>query len=69
MTPVTLAPSKELMRDVRIGFIKQGTTFTNWCNRHDIHGPSARAAVIGSWDGPKGRALRARVVRAAGVAA
>lgn len=69
MTAATLAPSKDLMRDVRIGFIKQGTTFTDWCRRHSIHGPSARAAVIGSWDGPKGRAMRARVVRASGVAA
>jgi len=65
MTSAAPLPSKDLMREVRIGFIRQGTTFTDWCRRHDLHVPAARSAVIGTWDGPKGRAMRARIVRAA----
>ena len=58
-------PSRDLMRDVVIGFLRQRTTFTEWCRQNGIHCPSARMAVIGSWDGTKGKAMRRRIVRAA----
>lgn len=63
------APSKNLMQQVRAGFITQGTTFTDWCRRHQIRHTSARQAIYGSWDGPKAKTLRARIVRAAGIGA
>lgn len=65
----TPAPSKDLMIKVRVGFIGKGTTFTGWCNQHQINPSNARQALIGSWDGPRAVALRTRIVRAAGVEA
>ena len=61
----TPEPSVDLMRRVRVGFINQRTTFTEWCRQNGIHCPSARSAVIGTWDGNKGKAMRRRIVRAA----
>ena len=63
----TPAPGIDLHRRVRAGFILQGTTFKRWCLDHHITPSNARDALIGSWDGPKGRQLRARLVKAAGV--
>lgn len=60
-----IAPSKDLLLLVRVGFIRQGTTFTAWCNSNKINKSNARQAVLGSWDGPKGSQLRRRIVRAA----
>ena len=61
------APSQELLRRVRAGFTLQGTTLTAWCRDNDTHISNARNALIGTWDGPKGRAMRAKIVKAAGV--
>lgn len=61
------APSQELLRQVRAGFTLQGTTLTEWCRENGTHISNARNALIGTWDGPKGRAMRAKIVRAARV--
>lgn len=63
----TPAPGLDLHRRVRAGFIVQGTSFKRWCQEQNIKPSNARDALIGRWDGPKGRALRARLVKAAGV--
>lgn len=65
MTRNVPQPSPELIRTVRIGFIRQNTTFTTWCNRNGVRTSNARAALIGLWNGPKGRAMRKRIVDAA----
>lgn len=62
-------PGLGLFRQVRIGFIAQGTTFGEWCRKAGLNHANARQAVIGSWDGPKGRALRTRILKAAGLKA
>ena len=62
-------PSIELFREVRAGFIKRGTTFSQWCRDAGENRSNARQAVLGAWDGPKGRAVRMRILKAAGVSA
>lgn len=60
---------RELLVQIRAGFILQGTTLTAWCKRHHKHPQAVRSALYGAWDGPKARALRKQVLKAAGVAA
>lgn len=62
-----LPPSLDLLLQVRAAFVAQGTTLHSWCHRHRVHVTGARQALIGTWNGPKGRAMRARIVRAAGL--
>ena len=62
------APSLELYQRIRAGLIVQGTTLKAWCRANGYDIVNARAAVIGTWNGPKGQALRARLCKAAGVA-
>jgi hypothetical protein len=57
-------PSKTLFLNVRAGFVQQNTTFSEWCRKEDINRSNARQALIGSWDGPKAKALRARIIKA-----
>lgn len=61
----TVAPSLDLHRQVRAGFVRQGTTLKGWCREQGITPSNARDALIGRWDGPKGRALRRKVIKAA----
>ncbi|WP_084609843.1 hypothetical protein [Sedimenticola selenatireducens] len=63
----TATPGIDLHLKVRANFITQGTTFSAWCREHGVNNGNARAALIGSWDGPKGRALREKLLEASGV--
>jgi len=63
----TPAPSLDLVRQVRAGFTLQGTSLKRWCRENGIRFNNARDALIGSWNGPKGKAVRTRIVRAAKV--
>lgn len=58
-------PGKELYRRVRAGFLLQGTSLKAWCREQGTHDSNVQRALIGSWDGPRARELRRRVVRAA----
>ena len=60
----TPEPSLALLRQVRAGFTLQDTSLKGWCRENDIRFSNARDALIGSWNGPKGKALRAKIVRA-----
>ena len=60
-------PGLELMRRVRGGFILQDTTLGEWCDANGISKSNARHALIGSWNGPKGKALRTKIVKAAAI--
>jgi hypothetical protein len=55
------------MQQVRAAFILRGTTFTAWCREQAIEPSLVRQAIYGTWAGPKGRAVKARVLRAAKV--
>ncbi|GGK08733.1 hypothetical protein [Luteimonas terricola] len=61
----TPEPSKDLYLRVRAGFVLQGTTLQTWCRQNGTHSSNAQRALIGSWDGPKARELRSRVIKAA----
>lgn len=61
---MNLNPSLDLHRQVRAGFVSQGTSLHKWCEDNDILPSNARDALIGRWNGPKGQALRNRVVKA-----
>ncbi len=63
------APSLELHLKVRGAFVTKGTSLKRWCEENGLKDPNVRDCLIGRWNGPKGKALRARVVKAAGVAA
>jgi len=60
-------PGLELVRAVRAGFTAKGTTMGRWCRENGLHDQNARAALLGGWNGPKGRALRERLIAAAGL--
>lgn len=61
------AAGRELLARVRAGFIIKGTTLAQWCRSQGIHPSAARQAIYGTWGGPKGRAVRERILAAAGV--
>lgn len=63
----TTTPGPELMNQVRAGFLLQNTTLAEWCREHGINASAARQAVYGTWNGAKGQAMRARVLKAAGL--
>lgn len=63
----TPEPSLELLRKVRAAFILQGGTLKGWCRQNGIHLSNARNALIGSWNGPAGQAMRRRVIKASGL--
>jgi hypothetical protein len=62
------APGPDLYRHVRAGFITQGSTLTEWCRKKGTSPTNARSALVGAWNGPKGRALRAELIEASGIA-
>ena len=59
-------PGLDLLRQVRVAFIMQGTTMKAWCRENNTHLSNVRNALIGSWNGPRGQAMRSRVIKASG---
>jgi len=62
----SICPSKELLAQVRAAFVVRGTSMSAWCRENGVARQNARLSLLGGWDGPKGKALRARIVEAAG---
>lgn len=62
-----LIPGPELVKAVRIGFIRQGTTLNAWCEARQINRGNATIALLGGWRGKKGKAIVRRIAKAAGV--
>jgi hypothetical protein len=58
-----LSPGPKLYDQVRAAFILQGATLGEWCRENDIKQPSAKSCLFGTWDGPKGRELRDRIIK------
>lgn len=63
----TPAPGLDLHLKVRAGFVAQGTSMKRWCKDQGITPSNARDALIGRWNGPKGIALRNRLMKASGM--
>jgi gp16 family phage-associated protein len=66
MQPPVTNP-KHLVQQVRAGFILRGTTMSAWARQNGLDPSTVRQALYGTWNGPKGRAVRAKVLKAAGV--
>lgn len=62
-----IKPGPELYQQVRGGFIAGGTTLAAWCRERGYSPTNARSALMGAWDGPKGRELRQRLAEDSGV--
>ncbi|HHQ4570185.1 TPA: hypothetical protein ACSP3H_001030 [Aeromonas veronii] len=62
-----LTPGNSLLTKVRSSLIAKGTSLHRWCSENDVLYPNARQALIGSWNGPKGTALREKIIHAAGL--
>lgn len=62
-----LSPGPDLYRHVRAGFVAQGSTLTTWCRERNINPTNAKSALVGAWNGPKGRQLRRELVEASGI--
>lgn len=60
-------PGPDLYQQVRGGFIARGTTLTAWCREHGHSPTNARSALVGAWNGPKGKELRHRLAEDSGV--
>ncbi len=58
----------ELYLQVRTGFISQGSSLNKWCLENGIKRQNALVCLKGVWNGPKGTALRERIVIASGIA-
>tara|TARA_R110002033_G_scaffold17587_1_gene47666 strand:- start:12297 stop:12530 length:234 start_codon:yes stop_codon:yes gene_type:complete len=61
------SPSRELYNQVRAGFIFQGSSLSAWCRSNDIKQPNAMHCLMGTWNGPKGQALREQLIQASGI--
>lgn len=59
-----LTPGTDLLRQVMAGFVRRGTTLTQWCRANGESRVHARVALLGQRNGPKAQALRARLVQA-----
>lgn len=57
-------PGADLLRQVRAGFVAQGTSYTRWCRENGVLRANANQALIGAWDGPKAKKLRRRIIEA-----
>lgn len=52
---------------IKAEFVAQGTTLTEWCKQNSVTVQNVRSALLGSWNGPKAKALRVKVIAASGV--
>lgn len=60
-------PGKDLYLKVRGGFVSQGTTLTRWCIDNETNPTNAKSTLMGAWNGPKGKALRAKLIENSGI--
>lgn len=60
-------PGRDLLAQVRAGFLIQHTTLAEWCRKQGTHPSAVRQAIYGTWAGPKGRSIREAVLKAAGI--
>lgn len=67
MDILRLEPSRALYNKVRGGFIAQGISLSKWCNSNNLNVQNAHSCLIGTWNGPKAKELRAELVIASGI--
>lgn len=57
-----MRPGSELNARVRAGFIVKGETLAAWCRSAGYHHQNVRMALLGQWEGPRAREVRAEVL-------
>jgi hypothetical protein len=67
MSMPNVQPSVDLYNRVRAAFILRDSNLSSWCKAEGIHQTNAKACLVGMWGGPKGSALRARIIKASGM--
>lgn len=67
MSTAVHPPSMELYVKIRAAFILREDTLSAWCRRNGIHPTKAQRALTGPSRGLDARALRARIIKAAGL--
>ena len=60
-------PGPALLLAVRAAFVSKGSSLSAWCVDAGIDRAAARLALLGAWNGPKGQAMRVRIVGATGL--
>lgn len=61
-------PGPDLVLAVRACFVRRGSSLGRWCRDHGVTIQNARLALLGGWNGPKGRSMRAKIIKASGLA-
>ena len=61
---MTETECKARYRQVRAGFIANGTTLTEWCRANGTHIQNVRDAFFGRWNGPGAKKMVVRDARA-----
>ncbi|MDE1236195.1 MULTISPECIES: hypothetical protein [Vibrio] len=59
--------SVEQFNILKSGFVKQGTSFSQWCQENGFNRANTKSAILGSWNGPKACELRTKVAKASGI--
>lgn len=58
-------PSADLLLNVRIGFLQQGSSLAKWCAENKVSRQWATVVLSGQRNGPAAKKLRERLIRAA----
>ena len=62
-------PGDTLLREVRAGFVRQGTSLYAWANSVGRNESNVRSALLGNWTGPTATQVIQQAVSAAGARA
>lgn len=62
-----MQPGKELIQEVRAGFIRQGTSLSAFCRENEIEGKTVHRLLSGDWNGPIAKQKRKKIMAAAKV--
>ena len=60
-----MQPGQELIQEVRAGFIRQGSTLSEYCRDNVIDGGNVYRPLRGQWNSDKAKARRAQIIEAA----
>lgn len=53
---------RDLLMKVRGAFIYHNSSLSKWCRDNNVEMTHARDCLLGGWNGPKAKALRAKLV-------
>ncbi len=59
-------PGEWLYRLVMAAFVLRGSSLNAWCRTNGVDRSHARLCLLGAWDGPKARGLRANIMNEIG---